>query len=169
MEPKDYYKVGFILKPHGLKGEVTIAFDADFPEETPGSIFIGIGSQVVPYFIESLSRKGEKGYLKLEDVRSLEDAGKISGSGLFLPKSSRPRSGRGEFYDDEVIGFSILDTQTGPLGTVTGILAAGSNRLLAVEHGEKEVLIPLNSPFIKGVNKSKKLITVELPEGFLDL
>jgi 16S rRNA processing protein RimM len=30
-------------------------------------------------------------------------------------------------------------------------------------------MIPVNSPFIKRVNKSKKVITVSLPEGFLDI
>jgi ribosomal 30S subunit maturation factor RimM len=33
----------------------------------------------------------------------------------------------------------------------------------------KEVLIPLNSPFIVSTNKTKKLIKVALPDGFLDI
>jgi 16S rRNA processing protein RimM len=46
---------------------------------------------------------------------------------------------------------------------------AGPNRLLALDHNGKEVLIPVNSPFITRINKSKKMITVNLPEGFLDI
>jgi 16S rRNA processing protein RimM len=48
-------------------------------------------------------------------------------------------------------------------------MEAGPNRFLVVDHKGKEVLIPINGPFIKSVNKSKKKITVELPEGFLEL
>jgi 16S rRNA processing protein RimM len=36
-------------------------------------------------------------------------------------------------------------------------------------HEGKEVLIPVNSPFITSINKSKKKISVNLPEGFLDI
>ena len=49
------------------------------------------------------------------------------------------------------------------------VVQAGPNKLLAVNHHEREVLIPLNSPFVEGVNKSKKKITVTLPDGFLDI
>ncbi len=48
-------------------------------------------------------------------------------------------------------------------------MEAGPNRFLVMDHNGKEVLIPINGPFIKSVNKSKRKITVELPEGFLDL
>jgi 16S rRNA processing protein RimM len=49
------------------------------------------------------------------------------------------------------------------------VIAAGPNKLLVVEHKGKEVMIPINGPFIKSVNKSRKRITVELPDGFLDI
>ena len=62
-----------------------------------------------------------------------------------------------------------MDVVAGLLGNVVGITAAGSNRLLVVAHGGKEVLIPINSPFIKSINKGKKLVSVELPDGFLDI
>jgi 16S rRNA processing protein RimM len=48
-------------------------------------------------------------------------------------------------------------------------MQAGANRLLVLMQGEKEVLIPVNSPFILSINKSKKRISVDLPEGFLDI
>jgi 16S rRNA processing protein RimM len=52
---------------------------------------------------------------------------------------------------------------------VVQVEQAGPNKLLAIDHNGKEVLIPVNGPFIKGINKSKKKITVTLPEGFLDI
>jgi 16S rRNA processing protein RimM len=57
----------------------------------------------------------------------------------------------------------------GALGTVREIVEAGPNKLLAIDRDGKEILIPVNGPFIQSVNKTKKLVTVELPEGFLDL
>jgi 16S rRNA processing protein RimM len=41
--------------------------------------------------------------------------------------------------------------------------------LLTLNYNTKEVLIPVNGPFITSTNKTKKLIKVDLPEGFLDI
>jgi 16S rRNA processing protein RimM len=171
MDIRDCYKIGFVLKPHGLKGEVTISIDEDAPNEFDEleSIFLARGETMVPYFIEAISLKGEKAYVKFEDVDSADEAKAICKHALYLPKSARPKSLRGEFYDDEITGFSVTDENQGLLGTITEVTAAGPNKLIAVDHQGKEVLIPVNSPFIISVNKSKKKITVNLPDGFLDI
>jgi 16S rRNA processing protein RimM len=171
MDLKAAYKIGYILKPHGLKGQVTVSLDAEAPDdlEDIDTIFVEKNSQLIPYFREEISITGAKAYLKFEDINSPEQAKEISKSALYLPKSSRPKSGRGEFYDDEVIGFVVTDANEGSLGPVSAITTAGPNKLLTLIFNGKEVLIPVNSPFIKSINKSKKTISVELPEGFLDI
>lgn len=171
MNINDCYKIGYVLKPHGLKGQVTIALDAEAPEDIDEveSVFIQAGQQLVPYFLQEISVRGEKAFVKFEDVDSPEAAQAISKSAIYLPKASRPKSGRGEFYDDEIIAFEIIDADGNILGKVTGVEEAGPNKLLAVDHQGKEILIPVNGPFITSINKSKKKITVELPEGFLEI
>jgi 16S rRNA processing protein RimM len=171
MNISDCYKVGFILKPHGLKGEVTISVDADFPEDVSDidCIFVEQNLKLVPYFFEAISFKGDKAYVKFEDVDTHESANSICKSVLYLPKITRPKSARGEFYDDEVIGFEVHDEHTGLIGTVASVQLAGPNKLLEIEHNGKEILIPVNAPFITSINKSKKKISVDLPDGYLDI
>lgn len=165
------YKIGFIMKPHGLKGQVTIALDPEAPEDFSSieTVFVEVRERLLPYFIEAISLKGSKAFLKLEEVNTPEEALHISKSALYLPKTARPKSARGAFYDDEVIGFEVTDSETGLLGRITEVMQAGPNKLLSVDYQGKEVLIPLNSPFITSVNKAKKRIIVTLPDGFLDM
>jgi 16S rRNA processing protein RimM len=171
MTTESCYKIGFIMRPHGLKGEVTIALDAAIAEELAGTeiIFVEVSERLTPFFVETLSLRGRKAFLKFEEVNTREQAEDLSGSSLFLAKSSRPRADSGEFYDDEVIGFQVLDTALGHLGKIQAIVQAGPNKLLSIDNGGKEVLVPLNSPFIRRVNKGSKEITVTLPEGFLNI
>jgi 16S rRNA processing protein RimM len=165
------YKIAYILKPHGLKGGVTLSLDPEAPEnfDEVQTVFIQKNNQLIPHFIESVSVRGDKAFVKFEDVNTQEGAQSISKAAVFLPKSARPKSGRGAFYDDEIIGFEVTDTEAGILGKVVEVIEAGPNKLLSVDHHGKEVLIPLNSPFIISINKSKKKIAVELPEGFLEI
>lgn len=165
------YKIGYILKPHGLKGQVTISLDPEAPEDfkTIETVFVESKERLSPYFIEAISIKGKVAFLKLQEVNTPELAKIICKSAIYLPKTLRPKAGRGSFYDDEVIGFEVLDSEQGSLGKITEIIQAGPNKLLSVDYGGKEVLIPLNSPFVKGINKSRKKISVSLPEGFLEI
>ena len=171
MDIDSCFKIGWILKPHGLKGEVTVMLDEDAPEDFSSieSVFIEQNKRLVPYFIKVISMHGKKAFVKFEDVDSVDTATKISKQSLYIQKAIRPKSGRGEFYNDEIIDFEVHDEEKGLLGKVREIMQAGPNRLLVVDHDNKEVLIPVNGPFIASVNKAKKKVVVNLPEGFLEL
>lgn len=171
MEIDSCFKIGFIIKTHGLKGEVTISLDEDAPDDLSSirSVFLQKDKRLVPYFIHSISNRGTKAFVKFEDVDSIEEAEKLIKQTVYLQKSARPKSARGEFYNDEIIHFNVTDETAGPLGSIVEIIQAGPNRLLVVDHGGSEVLIPVNSPFITSINKTKKMVTVNLPEGFLDI
>jgi 16S rRNA processing protein RimM len=171
MEIDSCFKIGFVVKTHGLKGEVTISLDEDAPQDLSSihSIFLEKDKRLVPYFIHSISNLGPKAFVKFEDVDSIEVAEKLIKQTVYLQKSARPKSGRGEFYNDEIIHFKVIDETAGSVGSIVEIMQAGPNRLLVVDHEGKEVLIPVNSPFITSINKSKKIVTVNLPEGFLDI
>lgn len=171
MELKNCFKIGYVLKPHGLKGEVTVSLDEDAPDnlENLDAVFLLQNNNLIPYFISAISVRDVKAFVKFEDVDSPEAAQEISKTTIYLPKEARPKSARGEFYDDEITGFLVTDEQLGDLGVIQEVMSAGPNRLLVLDHQGKEVLIPVNSPFILSINKSKKKITVILPDGFLDI
>ena len=63
----------------------------------------------------------------------------------------------------------MVDVENGYLGLVREVFEHGLNRHLVVLRDQKEVMIPTNGPFIRGINKTKKKITVELPDGFLEI
>lgn len=169
MNKTDYFQVGLIKKPHGLKGEVNLSLGGETSLEGVTALFLEIEGSLVPYFVESFSGNGEKSTLKFEDINSLEEAKKIGGKKIFLLKTARPRLPKGEFYDDELIGFDVVDESAGKLGKLEEIIAAGANRLFVVREKTKEVLIPENGPFIQEINKKNRTITVILPDGFLDM
>ena len=174
MEISACFNIGYVVKTHGLKGEVTISLNGYSVDDLTSvqkvyPLFIEINNRLVPYFIQSISESGTKAFVKFEDVDTVEEASKLAKRPLYLQKAARAKAQRGDFYDDEIIQFSVTDEALGPLGNVVEVVQAGPNRLLVLDHNGKELLIPVNSPFIKRLNKSKKSITVSLPEGFLDI
>lgn len=169
MDFQEAFKIGYVMRTHGLKGEVTIALQPDAPDLSGiDTLFLERNKQLVPYFIQAVSFKADKAFIKLEDVDSIDDAAVIKGSSIFLPKDARPKPARGQFYSDEVLGFEVADDNR-VLGHIKEVVEAGPNRFLSLDVDGKETLIPINGPFIKSVNRTSKKIKVELPEGFLDI
>ena len=158
------------MKAHGLKGEVTFALGPECPDpESFRTVFIELKNQLIPYFIESVSRRGTKAFVKLEEINTPELASSLRGCSLYLPKTERPKLTTGEFYGDEVVGFEVVDIAFGLLGEVKEVFENGTNRHLIVRRQNKDMMIPLNGPFIKSVSKSRRKISVDLPDGFMDI
>ncbi|MBX2961685.1 MAG: 16S rRNA processing protein RimM [Cyclobacteriaceae bacterium] len=159
------------MKPHGLKGDVTIFLHPDSPADFRGlkTIFIEKNNALIPFFIENVSVRDEKAFIKLEDVSSPDEASRLKNCSIFLPKDSRPKLPAGDFYDDEIAEFEVIDEKEGPIGMAKLVERAGLNRFIIVDYQQKEIMIPVKPPLLKSINRSKKRITVNLPEGFLDI
>src|SRR5690606_16716147 len=100
MNISDFYSIGKITPPHGLKGEVTLALSPEAPADL-GSldvIYVGQAGTPVPYFIVSISVKGAKAYVRFQDIHSLELASAVSGLEIFLPRADRPAPADSEVY-----------------------------------------------------------------------
>lgn len=171
MDISSCYRIGLISKPHGLKGEVTVLLDSHIPNDFASldTVLVEQAGSLVPYFIQTVSVTGNKAFTKFEDVDNLEQAQEIAKCPLFLPKTARPTPAPGTFYDDEIFGFDVEDEQFGPLGKVAEIIQSGLQRLLAIDTDSKEILIPIEGPFIQNIDREQKKILVLLPEGFLEL
>lgn len=165
------YELGYISKPHGLNGDVSIIIDADIPENYKKleSVFIEIDKQLVPFFIKKIKLSGNKAILSLEESTHIDFAKKLKGAKLFLPLEFLPELEDDQFYFHELIGYSVEDSQLGAIGIITTIYDAGPQDLLAVDHKGKEVLIPINDETLIEVDKTNSIIQVSIPDGLLDI
>lgn len=171
MQLDDYYEIGYILKPHGLKGAVNIQLDVDDPSQYSEmeSVIVRMGENLVPFFIASVQLKGDKGVLHLEEINCIEDANELKSCQLMLPIEVLPKLEEGKFYYHEVIGYTISDQQMGPLGIIENIFSGGNQDLIAMKYKDKEILIPIAEEIVLGADHESKMVSVNLPEGLLDI
>ena len=172
MEKKDCFYLGKIVKKFSFKGEVLIKLDTDEPHlyENPDALFIDLRNNLVPFFVES-SQFHKPGLLrvKFEEVDTEQDADSILKCDVYLPLEVLPELEDDKFYFHEVIGFTVEDVNFGTVGIVKSINDTTSQALFEIDRDGTEILIPMNDEFIKKVDKVKKLILVETPEGLIDL
>lgn len=171
MKKDDCYFLGSIRKLHGLSGEVNIFLDVDDAGKYSElrSILVDIRGELVPYFIEDLNIIDDHTALVRFVDTGLEQATKLVKRDLYLPLSMLPKLDGNKFYYHEVMGFMLTDLRFGDIGPIAEVLSYPRQDLFRVMHGDKEVLIPVSDTFIRNVDRKKKQITVDCPEGLIDI
>ena len=172
MQKKDCFYLGKIVKKYSFKGEVLVKLDTDEPElyENMEALFVDLRNNLVPFFIEySQLHKSELLRIKFEEVDTEEDADSILKCDVYLPLQFLPKLDDDQFYFHEIIGYTVEDVNFGTVGIVKSINDSTSQALFEIDRDGIEILIPMNDAFIKKVDKKKKLIIVETPEGLIDL
>lgn len=153
----DLLEVGRITKAHGLRGEVVVVLTTNRTERVaPGSVLETSNGRALT--VES-SRPHQNGHLVLFDgVLSREDAEALRGTPLLAEPLDDPEAD----WVHELIGATVLDADGTVLGTVESVEDNPAADLLVLEGG---ALIPMT--FV--VASSDRTVTVEVPEGLLDL
>ncbi len=172
MQKENCFYLGKIVKKHSFKGEVVIKLDTDEPDlyENLESVFVDLGNNLVPFFIEKSSlSKGTMFRVKFEDVDTEADAEAILRAGVYLPLDLLPKLSGNKFYYHEIVGFTVVDTAFGEVGIVVGVNDSSAQPLFEIDRDGKEIFIPMIDDFIKKVDREQQIIEVETPEGLIDL
>lgn len=172
MRKEDCFYLGKIAKKFSFKGEVLAYLDTDEPElyQNLESVFVERNKTLVPFFIETRSIHKEKFLrIRFEDIQTEAQADEIMGSELYLPLSMLPQLEGTQFYFHEVIGFEVIDLIRGNIGVITAINDSGAQPLFEIDKNGTELLIPLIDDFIIALDRKNKTITLETPEGLVDL
>ncbi len=161
----DVYKIGRLGKPHGVKGEICFLFDDDVFDRTDCDyLVLCLDGIFVPFFIEEYRFKSdETALMKFCDIDTQQRAAELTGTEVFFPRHLAD-----EDHDHvswaEIVGYAIRhDGKT--VGRVAAVDDTTVNTLFELEDG---TLIPASDDLITAVDKQKKEITMELPDGLLD-
>ena len=167
----DMFVLGKTLKPHGLRGDVAVKLDVDVPHHYRDLDLVWVSRQgaMVPYSLTMVSVRPKVTVFHFEGTDDVEGAAAMSGHDLLLPIAFLPPLSGLKFYYHEVIGFELIDVQSGTLGTIEQILDLPGNPLFKSVRDGVEGLFPMTDEVLREVNRESKTITLDLPEGFYDL
>lgn len=150
---------------------MVLYLDVDTPEKYAGlsSFYIESESGLDEHKIERLRLKQNLAFIKLENISKIEEAEHFLRKAVYLPLSFLPDLDDKNFYLHEVIGFSVHDKAHGSLGRIESIMEMPAQRLLQINSGKKEILIPVNTDFVSKVDRTEKILYLDTPEGLIDV
>ncbi len=173
LEIKNYFPVGYIAKPHGLRGEMVVEVEEGFEDILIESEFllVEIEGGLVPFFIseDGINFRTDTSFSVIfEDIDSADQVRPLCGCKIYLSKEiNREEETVDEF--SELIGVTVFDAEKGELGPIIRVDDFHGNVVLTIEHGKHEILIPLSEDLITHHDVENRKLHLECPEGLIDL
>ena len=164
--------VGRIARAHGLRGQVILNLETDFPEERfqPGAeLFIERKGRVEPLTISSVRFHRERPIVGLGGVETVDDAEALAGHELRVPVERLAALPPGTYYRHDLIGCRVETTNGAAVGVVSDVEGTLAGSRLVVDGAAGEVLIPLAAEICPEIDPAGKRIVIDPPPGLVDL
>ena len=138
-------EVGTITSPQGLKGELRVYSESDFPER-----FTKAGTRWLQHpdteVITEVQLKGGRGItgknlyvIKLEGISDRNEAEVYRNYKLLVDKSDRPKLKFDEYHVADLVGTEVYHQETGEnIGVVVDLYTAGNDLLEVKLHKQPE-------------------------------
>ncbi len=163
------YKIGVIGKAHGIKGELSIQIDDDIFDRVDAEyLVLKLDGIFVPFFMEEYRFKSDSVVLvKFEGVDTQERARELTGVDVYFPRELAEQDENAELSYSALVGYTLIDDNSGKsVGTIAYVDEQTINIMFELEDGR---LIPASEELIVDVDQKAHTITLDIPEGILDL
>lgn len=171
IRPDEVIEIGVVNKTHGIHGELSVTFDDDAidPRDLRCLIFTVEGI-LVPFFVASARQRGNASWLvTIDDVDSDSAASAFVGMTIMALRSDVEHLDDNDdegFYVDDLVGFTLLDTNGTVVGEITDYDDSTANVLFEVTRPDgTRIFAPAAPELFADIDVDKKTVTIDLPVG----
>jgi 16S rRNA processing protein RimM len=171
----DLRKVGRIVKPHGVRGELVVDVSTDSADVrfAVGSVlFVTSRDGSVVRSLTVTAARPHTGRLLVffEGVAGRDAADELRGAVLTADLAELPPiADPDEFYDHQIEGLAVVTVGGDEVGTVREVMHGAGGELLLVDRVDgSEVLVPFVRQIVPEVDVPGGRIVLDPPPGLLD-
>ncbi len=169
----DCSEVGYIQKPHGLKGEVILIFEKEFEEtfEEAEFLLVEVDGGLVPFPIQDEGfrfKTDESAICKFEFVDSITKAKELVGCKVYVHNHEVVES-EDQGVVSTLIGMRAYDEKFGDIGLISRVDDFSGNLVITVDHPRAEIMIPLSDEVITSVDEEKREMHLNCPNGLIEI
>jgi 16S rRNA processing protein RimM len=166
MLPEWNWTVGQVVGTFGIRGEMKVRIESDFPDRFAGMKQICLRpARGEPRLFRIETARLHKGavLLKLEGVDRIEDVEPWRGARVQTKKEDAVRLPEDAYYFDELVGMEVFTRDGRRIGPIEQVLPYPAQDLWQVG----EALIPAVKPIVVSVDRQARRIVIDPPEGLL--
>lgn len=171
IKEEQYFQIGLLKKTNDINGAMVVSFlyEVDDAELVKLPVlFVEVDHIKVPYCIKNIIYTEHKTMVQLHLIQTKTEAYAFHNFPLFVPASLKPKLIKSTIPYNFLVGFLVNEVTLGSLGKIQMVYCVRDRYIIGIDYQEKELLVPYHVPFIVGINENQRVVTVQLPEGFLD-
>jgi 16S rRNA processing protein RimM len=164
--------VGCIARPHGIRGQVIVNPETDFPEErfaVGSTLFLTRGGHIEPIRIASSRIHQGRPVIAIEGIGDMNAAQELAGLEVRVPIDELAQLPQGTFYHHDLVGCVVVTGGGARVGTVAGVEGHSGNTRLVVQTDRGELLVPLAAEICTVIDPPGRRIVIAPPAGLLEL
>ena len=133
-------------------------------------VFVNMNGSKVPFRITD-TEDGAHYVIGIEEISNKQESDQLSGLDLWVPLDTvKPRHQRSpRNLQDKWNEYQLLDVHSNDVYPIERVEEFPQQLMAVIIHDSKEKLIPLSDQLITSIDKAKKIITIEIPEGLLEI
>lgn len=172
MQTKDgsgprYLVIGKIIAPWGVRGEVKVAIETDFPERFGRLKRVYLGEPATSFVLKGSRLHKGHALLKLDGCDDRNAAEKLRGQLVQIPIEEAMPLGEDEYYVYQIVDLDVWTTEGEHLGRISEVLSTGANDVYVVQGERGEILIPAVEDVVLEIDLTGGRLTVKLMEGLI--
>ncbi len=170
---EDFLRIGVIIKPHGLKGEVKVYPTTDDMRrfDMCDEVYLDIRGKKKLVHVEGVKYFKKQVILKFEEFGKIEDIEAFKNVDILVDREHAVPLEEGEYFIADLIGLEVYDDENNEkIGVVKDVMEMPANNVYVIKNEEgKELLFPAIDDCIKDIDMENKKIIVHVMPGLLDL
>lgn len=174
--------VARVGKPHGLRGEVTVQLHTDDPDRR-----LAVNATLMcepldrgPLTVATVRVHQGRHLVGFESVSDREGAEALRNTRLYVPAldpsgtrshdDDAPSQDVDEYYEDELVGMSVVLTTGEAIGTVRALHTRAAQDLLEIAQSNGDTaLVPFVVALVPSVDSERREVVIDPPAGLLDM
>ena len=163
MDPRELITIGSIVAPHGVRGDLRVLPQTDFPERFAETEVCYIDGKT--YHIVSAKFHKQYVLISFAEITDRDTAETMRRKEIQVERDALTALPEGRYYIFDIIGLTVTDMAGEVLGTVTEVLQPGANDVYVVSaEGKADLLLPVIDGVIMDVDLEARTMTVDPPE-----
>lgn len=168
---EDFFQIGIVTSPHGLKGEVKVFPTTDDVKRFKRlrEVIVDTGKESVTLEVESARFFKQFVILKLRGIDAIETAEKYRKASLLVSRQNAVRLKRDEYFIADLMGLRVLDEEDREIGVLREVMETGANDVYVIDLKDgRELLLPAIRQCVLAVDVEAGFVRIHILEGLLD-